>query len=301
MTGHDVRLTDEQVALVRRLQSGQFGDGSCDPYEVGSRGSPWVCGGRRGARAHPSAVPSAGRGLLQRRPDAAPSDQPTRRQAQLHPVPGGEGEGRRRLPAGPPPPRPRAPSLTGPGPQVSRMVHAIKMGWIQPRRPRDHTPRFYDLWAREDPDAVLGRHKMHVPAPKLALPGHAESYNPPPEYLPSEEEVGLALGWAFGPLLPALGPRLTPVSTAPGVGAAGAGREEAQLLAPQVPEPAGRARVRTVYPGALRALPRPLPVPAAAQDAGVWRGAVRGGTRGAGGHSTGGMTSCSPGPGERGP
>lgn len=72
------------------------------------------------------------------------------------------------------------------------MVHAIKMGWIRPRRPRDPTPHFYDLWAQEDPNAVLGRHKMHVPAPKLALPGHAESYNPPPEYLPSEEEVGLA-------------------------------------------------------------------------------------------------------------
>lgn len=25
----------------------------------------------------------------------------------------------------------------------------------------------------------------HVPAPKLPLPGHAESYNPPPEYLPT--------------------------------------------------------------------------------------------------------------------
>lgn len=25
----------------------------------------------------------------------------------------------------------------------------------------------------------------HIPAPKLPLPGHAESYNPPPEYLPT--------------------------------------------------------------------------------------------------------------------
>lgn len=69
------------------------------------------------------------------------------------------------------------------------MVHAIKMGWIQPRRPRDLIPQYYDLWAQEDPNTILGRHKMHVPAPKLALPGHAESYNPPPEYLLSEEEV----------------------------------------------------------------------------------------------------------------
>lgn len=92
--------------------------------------------------------------------------------------------------------------------QVSRMVHAIKMGWIQPRRPRDPAPSFYDLWAQEDPNVVLGRHKMHVPAPKLALPGHAESYNPPPEYLPSEEEVGLAqvgfVSWALAPAHPPL-------------------------------------------------------------------------------------------------
>lgn len=105
----------------------------------------------------------------------------------------------------PPPGAATPPSLPCPDHiclQVSRMVHAIKMGWIQPRRPRDPTPSFYDLWAQEDPNAVLGRHKMHVPAPKLALPGHAESYNPPPEYLPSEEEVGLAqVGF-----VPGLGP-----------------------------------------------------------------------------------------------
>ena len=33
------------------------------------------------------------------------------------------------------------------------------------------------------------RHGMHIPAPKVKLPGHAESYNPPPEYLPTEDEV----------------------------------------------------------------------------------------------------------------
>ena len=29
---------------------------------------------------------------------------------------------------------------------------------------------------------------MHIPAPRLKLPGHSESYNPPPEYLPNEKE-----------------------------------------------------------------------------------------------------------------
>ncbi|KAF3822840.1 hypothetical protein GH733_008214 [Mirounga leonina] len=138
MTGHDVRLTDEQVALVRRLQRGQFGDGSFNPYEP--------------------AVDFFSGDLM------------------IHPVTNRPADKRSFIP-----------SLVEKE-KVSRMVHAIKMGWIQPHRPRDRTPSFYDLWAQEDPDAVLGRHKMHVPAPKLALPGHAESYNPPPEYLPSEEE-----------------------------------------------------------------------------------------------------------------
>lgn len=36
MTGRDLRLTDEQVALVHRLQRGQFGDSGFNPYEVGN-------------------------------------------------------------------------------------------------------------------------------------------------------------------------------------------------------------------------------------------------------------------------
>lgn len=81
-----------------------------------------------------------------------------------------------------------------PAPQVSKLVHAIKMGWIKPRKPKEDTPTYYDLWAHEDPNSILGRHKMHVPAPKMKLPGHEESYNPPPEYLLSEEEVGGVVG-----------------------------------------------------------------------------------------------------------
>lgn len=41
MTGRDLRLTDEQVALVHRLQRGQFGDSGFNPYEVGNNGWPY--------------------------------------------------------------------------------------------------------------------------------------------------------------------------------------------------------------------------------------------------------------------
>ncbi|MXQ93663.1 hypothetical protein E5288_WYG022360 [Bos mutus] len=168
MTGHSVRLTGEQVALVQRLQRGQFGDVSFNPYE------PAVDFFSGDLMIHP----------VTNRPADKRSFIPSLVEKEKVGVghPGGA----------PAHPTPAPAPLTLPSLQVSRMVHAIKMGWIQPRRPRDHSPSFYDLWAQEDPNAVLGRHKMHVPAPKLALPGHSESYNPPPEYLPSEEEC---LAW----------------------------------------------------------------------------------------------------------
>uniref|UniRef100_A0A7N6FJT7 Ribosome biogenesis protein BOP1 n=1 Tax=Anabas testudineus TaxID=64144 RepID=A0A7N6FJT7_ANATE len=75
--------------------------------------------------------------------------------------------------------------------KVSKLVHAIKMGWIKPRRVEDDSRgRYYDLWASED-SSILAKHRMHLPAPKIPLPGHQESYNPPPEYLFTEEERAL--------------------------------------------------------------------------------------------------------------
>uniref|UniRef100_A0A3Q0RL07 Ribosome biogenesis protein BOP1 n=1 Tax=Amphilophus citrinellus TaxID=61819 RepID=A0A3Q0RL07_AMPCI len=80
------------------------------------------------------------------------------------------------------------PSLTEKEKVTHLMVHAIKMGWIKPRRVEDDSRgRYYDLWASED-SSILARHRMHLPAPKIPLPGHHESYNPPPEYLFTDEE-----------------------------------------------------------------------------------------------------------------
>jgi len=36
---------------------------------------------------------------------------------------------------------------------------------------------------------VSRRYRHHIPAPPKPAPGHAESYNPPPEYLFTEHEV----------------------------------------------------------------------------------------------------------------
>ncbi|XP_043546883.1 ribosome biogenesis protein bop1 [Chiloscyllium plagiosum] len=138
MTGTEIRLTDEQIDLIHRIQKGQFGDAKFNPHE--------------------------------------PSIDFFTHETMIHPVTNRPAHKRSFIP-----------SLIEKE-KVSKLVSAIKRGWIKPRKPRDDTPRYYDLWAKEDPNAILGRHKMHIPAPKLKLPGHEESYNPPPEYLLTEEE-----------------------------------------------------------------------------------------------------------------
>jgi len=40
---------------------------------------------------------------------------------------------------------------------------------------------------------ISKRYRQHIPAPKLTLPGHSESYNPPPEYLFTKDEVRMFL------------------------------------------------------------------------------------------------------------
>jgi ribosome biogenesis protein ERB1 len=46
----------------------------------------------------------------------------------------------------------------------------------------------YQMWADAAEDILKESALMHLPAPKMPLPGHAESYNPPAEYLLSAEE-----------------------------------------------------------------------------------------------------------------
>ncbi|XP_055332890.1 ribosome biogenesis protein bop1-A-like [Paramacrobiotus metropolitanus] len=82
--------------------------------------------------------------------------------------------------------------------KISKLVHAIKMGWITPGAPKSQLTEdekeetYYALWEKEEEDALSKSQRIrshnHVPAPKLSLPGHAESYNPPPEYMLTDEE-----------------------------------------------------------------------------------------------------------------
>lgn len=79
--------------------------------------------------------------------------------------------------------------------QVGRLVHSLKMGWMKTRAEQEKidkerkVPKFFMLWESDSGREKMRRIHDHVAAPKRALPGHAESYNPPPEYLFNDAEM----------------------------------------------------------------------------------------------------------------
>ncbi|XP_046843555.1 ribosome biogenesis protein bop1-like isoform X2 [Xenia sp. Carnegie-2017] len=73
--------------------------------------------------------------------------------------------------------------------KIIKIVRAIRNGWIKPKKSVTDKPRYYMIWDQEDLQKKVSRYHTHIPAPKMKLPGHEESYNPPPEYLPTEEEI----------------------------------------------------------------------------------------------------------------
>ncbi|KAM7344809.1 ribosome biogenesis protein BOP1 homolog [Cochliomyia hominivorax] len=78
--------------------------------------------------------------------------------------------------------------------KIGRMVHALKMGWMKTMEELEREnkakrgPKFYMLWETDTSREEMRRIHDPVSAPKRDLPGHAESYNPPPEYLFDEKE-----------------------------------------------------------------------------------------------------------------
>ena len=72
--------------------------------------------------------------------------------------------------------------------QVMKIVRAIRQGRITVKGPKaPEKPEVYAIWSEAD-DPLNQNHPMHMPAPKLKLPGHEESYNPPAEYLFTKDE-----------------------------------------------------------------------------------------------------------------
>lgn len=53
-----------------------------------------------------------------------------------------------------------------------KIVHAIRMGWIKPSaRKETEKPNYYLLWNETDETDKDKKHRMHIPAPKMKLPG----------------------------------------------------------------------------------------------------------------------------------
>ncbi|XP_065191729.1 ribosome biogenesis protein bop1-like [Sycon ciliatum] len=74
--------------------------------------------------------------------------------------------------------------------RVMKMVRAIRNGWIKPPSEKEaEKTRYHDIWATSDSNLATRRNPLLMAAPKMKLPGHAESYNAPPEYLPTAEEI----------------------------------------------------------------------------------------------------------------
>ncbi|RKP09863.1 NUC169 domain-containing protein [Thamnocephalis sphaerospora] len=71
--------------------------------------------------------------------------------------------------------------------RIMQLVRYIRHGVIRRDKHKVAAPRFFDLW-RDAPEEATERGALHIPAPKMALPGNEESYNPPEEYLPDEKE-----------------------------------------------------------------------------------------------------------------
>ncbi|KAK3742734.1 hypothetical protein QZH41_018951, partial [Actinostola sp. cb2023] len=137
-TMKEVVLSDEELAIIDRIQNLQFPDAGYDPYE------PYV--------------------------DFFTGEK------MIHPL------------TNAPEPKSRFIPSKWEHKRVMKIVRAIRNGWIKPKKTKDDKPRYYLLWDKDE-DEARRRRTVHIPAPKMKLPGHDESYNPPPEYLPTEEEI----------------------------------------------------------------------------------------------------------------
>lgn len=71
--------------------------------------------------------------------------------------------------------------------RIRRLAYAIRKGHIKLDKEEKPTePQFYLIWDQPETEPI--KRLDHIPPPKPKLPGHAESYNPPDEYLFDEEE-----------------------------------------------------------------------------------------------------------------
>ncbi|KAF1861115.1 hypothetical protein Lal_00000534 [Lupinus albus] len=72
--------------------------------------------------------------------------------------------------------------------KVVKYVRAIRKGLITFDKPKEEDGP-YLLWGDDSSSIEKSKHLAYIPAPKQKIPGHEESYNPPLEYIPTQEEI----------------------------------------------------------------------------------------------------------------
>lgn len=134
----DIKLTQEEIDIIKKLQGGQFPDSTIDPY--------------------------------------APSVDFFTQDVMQMPLTGAPEPKRRFIPS------------KWEHKKVMKIVRAIRAGHILPKKPKQSEVSSYlNIWD-DSTDKERAPNVMHIPAPKMKLPDHSESYNPSEEYLPTEEE-----------------------------------------------------------------------------------------------------------------
>lgn len=138
-TGLSLKLSPEELELIRKIQHNENTDDSINPYE------PTIEWFTSKVEVMPlTAVPEPKRRFM-----------PSKHEAQ----------------------------------KIMKIVRAIREGKIvspsAAKEQEDEERRNYDIWTDND---VSADHVMNLRAPKLAPPTNDESYNPPEEYLLTEEE-----------------------------------------------------------------------------------------------------------------
>ncbi|KAK3872112.1 hypothetical protein Pcinc_022794 [Petrolisthes cinctipes] len=137
-TLQDVRLSDNDLEVVKRLMSNRVPDPKYDMYQ------PWIDHFTHEVMEMP----------LSGRPEHKRSFIPSKAEAQY----------------------------------VERRAKMIRRGLItyshHKKKREERRLKHFDLWAEHE---QLRRVHDRLPAPKPTLPGHADSYNPPPEYINEED------------------------------------------------------------------------------------------------------------------